>query len=777
MTPPTGFTGNFATFTGATTCGGTGTSIRRNLTATVTTGEVGTFLGVSTGNLAQIAFDYKIMVSTANTVPAVAPWGTIDVQVGATPTGPWTTIGSVTDEAQTGACLNKAFPFTPTPGPVFFRFNCTRTGGTNYWNFDNIEVVELVPCVGTPNPGNTVGPTEACAGANFTLSLQNNVTGTGITYQWYESAVSGTGPWTSIPGANSKTYATSQTVSKWYYCEVICASGPSTGNSTPLSVPMAVTTFPQDWSTGVVTPNCWTTQQIAGTGLPLYSTVSGYGLGTGSVQFNFFTQGTTTENAIVSPEFAPVGPGNFVQFDAAGAHWAAAVDLIFVEESPDGGTTWNTIATLDNAQAGGVLNTALFPGNTNYTAAQVLPAHWVTLAYPLAAGTNRLRLRGDSQYGNNLYFDNLLITNSPPAYHATVGVGCYDSFTSALVEEFATTAAAKAKLDGNALTFINTGTGYLALWVAGGGTGFVAPSGTATQLTIADDGNVTITPTQATTVPGVGSVTTWNVASNGVLTAGATANIADAGPSRADVATSTGLAFYSWRDWNSNITGSGKIKWEEIGTTIYVTWDGVYAYGTTSDATTFQFQIDTTTGNVTIVWTNYAPTATGINVVGATLAGASITPPSLDLTTAAPFLMGADMQAMKLAVSGRPINNGTPPNYTISNIPEYFPGAGFSGLAVVFGFTPIPGGVDLGTAPFDIGAPGCSGYTTPDVIVIIGIVPAGPVSFPIAWSIPGVPAQLWMQAVSEFTPGTLPNGQNVGGKVVSNALEIYIANS
>jgi hypothetical protein len=133
------------------------------------------------------------------------------------------------------------------------------------------------------------------------------------------------------------------------------------------------------------------------------------------------------------------------------------------------------------------------------------------------------------------------------------------------------------------------------------------------------------------------------------------------------------------------------------------------------------------------------------------------------------------MFPMTLSAAGAPINGGPAPTYTITNIPEYFPGAGFSTLAVVFGFTPIPGGIDLGTIP-GIDAPGCFGYTTPDVIVIIGVVPFGPVSFPIAWNIPVTPGQLWMQAISEFLPFTLPNGQNAGGKVSSNALEIYIEN-
>ncbi|MFO1030226.1 MAG: hypothetical protein U1F60_04040 [Planctomycetota bacterium] len=772
LNPPTGYSGNFATWSDATTCSGTGVGIRRNLYAGVPTGEVGTFLGISTGNPAAFNFDYKVHVWAANTVPATAPWGTIQVQIGASPAGPWTTIGTITDETQVAGCISKSYPFTPAPGAVFFRFNCTRTGGDNYWCFDNIDVQETLPCSGTPNPGNTVGPTEACVGSNFTLSLQNNVTGTGVTYQWHESTVSGSGPWTPISGATAKTLSTSQSVAKWYYCAVTCTTGPTSANSNSLGVPMAVTTFPQDWSGGVVDPNCWSRTQIAGTGLPDYNPASAYGLGTGCVRFNFWTQAATTENALVSPEFAPLGTGQFIQFDAAGCYFGTSVDVIYVEESNDGGTTWTQVVALDNAQAGGVLNTAA----TYVGQYAAVATDWVTLGYPLTAGTNRLRLRGDSQYGNDLYFDNITITNSPPAYHSTIGTGCYDYFSSALLEEFADTATAKTKLDGNALTFINTGTGYIALWTAGGGAAFVAPSGGATSLTLTDDGSTTITPSTATVLPGVGVVTDWSVASNGVLTAGTTSNTAGAGPTRAAVGTSTGLAFYSWRDWNPTIIGSGAVKWEEVGSMLYVTWDGVYAYNTT-DPTTFQFQVDLSSGNVTIVWTNYASTAAGVNVVGGTLAGASVTPPSTDLTTAAPFIMGGDMSAMSLSVSGRPVNNGPAPVYTISNIPEYFPGAGFSGLAVVFGFTQIPGGVDLGPGPFDIGAAGCNGYIFPDVIVIIGVVPFGPVSFPIPWSIPTAPGQLWMQAVAEFVPGTLVNGQNIGGKVTSNALEIYIANN
>ncbi|MBL8736788.1 MAG: hypothetical protein JNL12_10205, partial [Planctomycetes bacterium] len=607
-------------------------------------------------------------------------------------------------------------------------------------------------------------------GSNFTLSLQNNVPGTGITYQWQESTVSGTGPWTPIPGANAKTLSTSQLVDKWYYCDVTCTNGPTTVGSNPLFVPMynGAITLPQGFSTNTVTPNCWSVEQIAGTGLPYYSTVSGYGIGTGSVKFDWWTQINTTENALVSPEFTPIGAGQFFAFDAAGCYYATSVDVMYIEESSDGGLTWNTIVALDNAQAGGVLNTA-----ATYIGNYTPPAtDWVTLAYPLTAGTNRLRIRGDSAYGNNIYFDNLNITNVPPAYHATIGTGCYSvDNVDTLADQFIDAPTAKSVMDGNSLTFINTGSGYLALYTVGGGAAYVAPV-TPTIHTVGDEGVATITPSTATPSPN-GPVTQWTIHANGALTAGALSNPAGFGSDLAAVGAAANLGFWSFHDFNTG--DGGQVVSEEVGNMTYITWDAVAGYLEPTDLSTFQFQINRTTGDVSIVWVSMHAINVANNYVAGTLAGVGATPTDGDLTIDTPFIMTKDQLAMELTVAGRPINGGPAPVYTVSNLPEYSPGAGFSTLAVIFGFTVFPGGIDLGPGPFDIGAAGCNGYITPDVIVIIGIVPFAPASFPIAWNIPGVPAQLWMQAASEFVPFSLPNGQNLGGKIVSNALEIFIS--
>jgi hypothetical protein len=158
---PTGYTSTGFFVFDTTTCTGSGQGIQSNLWTGQTASNTGTFLGVSTGNPIAFTFDYHVKTfASANTIDGVAPWGTIQVQLASSPVGPWTTIGTITDETQVGACIPKSFPATPTPGAVFFRFNCAWGGGDNYWNFDNLDVQETIPCTGTPNPGNTVGPVD-----------------------------------------------------------------------------------------------------------------------------------------------------------------------------------------------------------------------------------------------------------------------------------------------------------------------------------------------------------------------------------------------------------------------------------------------------------------------------------------------------------------------------------------------------------------------------------------------------------------------------------------
>ncbi len=92
------------------------------------------------------------------------------------------------------------------------------------------------PCAGTPTPGNTLASaTSIFAGQTTSLSLQNNTSGTGVTYQW-QSAPSATGPWTNISGANSYNYVATPTATTWYQCVVTCTNSSSTATSNPVQI-------------------------------------------------------------------------------------------------------------------------------------------------------------------------------------------------------------------------------------------------------------------------------------------------------------------------------------------------------------------------------------------------------------------------------------------------------------------------------------------------------------------------------------------------------------
>lgn len=92
------------------------------------------------------------------------------------------------------------------------------------------------PCAGTPTPGNTLASaTSIFAGQTTNLSLQNNTSGTGVTYQW-QSAASSTGPWTNITGATTYNYTATPTATTWYQCVVTCTNSSSSATSAPVQI-------------------------------------------------------------------------------------------------------------------------------------------------------------------------------------------------------------------------------------------------------------------------------------------------------------------------------------------------------------------------------------------------------------------------------------------------------------------------------------------------------------------------------------------------------------
>ncbi|MBS1758077.1 MAG: hypothetical protein JSU03_12455 [Bacteroidetes bacterium] len=101
----------------------------------------------------------------------------------------------------------------------------------------NLDCAPPAPCAGTPAPGNTIASVpNVCNGVNFSLSLQNGTSGSGVTYQWQDSSSTTANAWVNIPGATSSTLTTSQSGPTYYRAVVTCTASSSTGTSNKVFV-------------------------------------------------------------------------------------------------------------------------------------------------------------------------------------------------------------------------------------------------------------------------------------------------------------------------------------------------------------------------------------------------------------------------------------------------------------------------------------------------------------------------------------------------------------
>ncbi len=134
-------------------------------------------------------------------------------------------------------------------GRPSFRYNSTGTpykrssytSDTNVWSPNvamnpgsdrphiQLTFEDAASCSGVPVPGNTISSSSnVCSNENFTLSLQNTILGSGITYQWQYSTDGNS--WINITGANNNTLVNTQLTSTYYRCLVTCSNNSDTSN-------------------------------------------------------------------------------------------------------------------------------------------------------------------------------------------------------------------------------------------------------------------------------------------------------------------------------------------------------------------------------------------------------------------------------------------------------------------------------------------------------------------------------------------------------------------
>ena len=92
-------------------------------------------------------------------------------------------------------------------------------------------------CAGNPTAGTATGPTGACSGVAFNLTLTGYTLAQGISIQW-ESSPTGLNNWSAISGATNPTSSVSQTVATDYRAKVTCSNGGGFDYSNVIVMPM-----------------------------------------------------------------------------------------------------------------------------------------------------------------------------------------------------------------------------------------------------------------------------------------------------------------------------------------------------------------------------------------------------------------------------------------------------------------------------------------------------------------------------------------------------------
>ncbi len=296
------------------------------------------------------------------------------------------------------------------------------------------------------------------------------------------------------------------------------------------------------------------------------------------------------------------------------------------------------------------------------------------------------------------------------------GLGC-DTVRASFYEEMT---PAAFDLTGGTLLMNNFGSGYVVQFVPGLPPVAVGLISAPVNLALTDDSQV---------AAGTLGLT---VGSNGWVALGG-GNTNAFVPDVATLLSNPATAFYSWKDMNPTIPGSGQVKYEEAGVSARVTFDGVWDFGGTAvTANTIQFSYNAANGDMIIAWGPMSLDPNGTN----TLVGYSPGGPNLDLgptdlstTTTSPLVTAAfDQAPISLVGVGRPVQGAAAVNFdvTTGNIPA-------SALLHVG----IIGLTRPGLPLFVIGAPNCFLNSSIDVLVGPAV---GPFASTLTWTALALPA-------------------------------------
>lgn len=463
-----------------------------------------------------------------------------------------------------------------------------------------------------------------------------------------------------------------------------------------------------------------------------------YPPGAGSVNFNTFTspnRATITWDQV--PEYVNQGSNTFqITLTDTGEidfYWSPGVMNL------------SHTMLVGWSQGGGAAD----PGATDFSTAP-LSTSAITAYQLFNAGTFDMAGNGFAAIPTG---SNYLVVPAPCARTATYGQGCPQPAT--MYEDFPGSAF---DLSGTAIHAIYTGGGYL---FTNCSANCWEPNFTG-ALALTDDSLATGLAL-GFTMPffGGGSTSTIDVCSNGYIWMNSgSSTSADFSPSVAELLSNPARLCPLWFDFNPS--AGGTIYFDTFPGRAVVTWNGVYAFGTTSP-NTMQIQLFQN-GDFIVNWqsvTNNSSTNTGAALFGYSQGNGSVDPGNRDVSASLPFSTGA---------------GGTPVNYHALAGSRPVLGTTFTGeasdlpastlMAIVnYGFLNPGIGLDF------LGMTGCTLHA--DILFSLPVsltLPTGTSSF----RVPNLPTIIGASINSQCV-GVAP-GVNTANLFASNGLTLTFGN-
>lgn len=159
----------------------------------------------------------------------------------------------------------------------------------------------------------------------------------------------------------------------------------------------------------VYPPSGWSFQ-FTGTNYWENGIVSSYGVGTNSSKYDFWNAPNGTNQSMLTPNFTASIAGDSLEYDYAYAPYSGSVDSLIIETSNNNGSSYSTLVRL-YGQTGA---TGIYALNTAAGGNDFVPTsnQWLTKRWGLPVGTNKVKFRAVSAFGNNLYLDTIKIISS-----------------------------------------------------------------------------------------------------------------------------------------------------------------------------------------------------------------------------------------------------------------------------------------------------------------------------------------------------------------------------